>query len=248
MARLARARARYHQARRKQIDLMEAGAASIGTPDGLLALTRARLEMDSVDSALTEYQSALEAFSNYLGKRAYSGNFAPPEDDGIASDSSLTPREIEVLKLVASGLTTHQVALTLGIAFKTAACHRARILEKLDLHETASLVRYAVERGYVSTAGSPGPSSEIRKLHARVRSVGEEYRIAAQEYDEYLRASNTARGAPPTDVVLLKLRAAEQEKHQAYVAALRSMRAFLQERKGQTVSFFFAKSEESAGL
>src|SRR6266481_3189852 len=50
----------------------------------------------------------------------------------------------EVLQLVAEGKSTKEVAGLLGISFKTAESHRTRILKKLDLHETAGLVRYAV--------------------------------------------------------------------------------------------------------
>jgi len=61
----------------------------------------------------------------------------------------LSPREREVLQLVAEGKTTKEVAVVLGISVKTAESHRTRIMEKLDIHETASLVRYAIRRGLV---------------------------------------------------------------------------------------------------
>ncbi len=56
----------------------------------------------------------------------------------------LSPREREVLQLVAEGKTTKEIAGTLGISFKTAETHRANIMAKLDIHETAGLVRYAI--------------------------------------------------------------------------------------------------------
>jgi two-component system, NarL family, response regulator NreC len=61
----------------------------------------------------------------------------------------LSPREREVLQLVAEGKTTKEVAGVLGISVKTAESHRTRIMEKLDIHETASLVRYAIRRGLI---------------------------------------------------------------------------------------------------
>ncbi len=61
----------------------------------------------------------------------------------------LTPREREVLQLVAEGKTTKNVAEILGISVKTAESHRTRIMAKLDIHETAGLVRYAIRRGLV---------------------------------------------------------------------------------------------------
>lgn len=61
----------------------------------------------------------------------------------------LTPREREVLQLVAEGKTTKEVAGILGVSVKTAESHRTRLMEKLDIHETAGLVRYAIRRGLV---------------------------------------------------------------------------------------------------
>jgi len=61
----------------------------------------------------------------------------------------LSPREREVLQLVAEGKTTKEVAQILGVSVKTADSHRSRLMEKLEIHETASLVRYAVRRGLV---------------------------------------------------------------------------------------------------
>jgi len=63
--------------------------------------------------------------------------------------SPLTAREVQVLALVADGHSTKEIAALLGISYKTADSHRSRIMEKLDVHETASLVRYAIREGIV---------------------------------------------------------------------------------------------------
>jgi len=73
---------------------------------------------------------------------AYRGKTDLPSDP-------LTPREREVLQLVAEGKSTKQVAGILGVSVKTAESHRSRIMEKLDIHETATLVRYAIRRGLI---------------------------------------------------------------------------------------------------
>ena len=65
-----------------------------------------------------------------------------------ASDP-LSSRERQVLQLIAEGRSTKDVASLLGISVKTAESHRSRLMQKLDIHETASLVRYAVRRGLV---------------------------------------------------------------------------------------------------
>jgi len=61
----------------------------------------------------------------------------------------LTSRERQVLQLVGEGKSTKEVAALLGISMKTAESHRTRLMQKLDIHETASLVRYAIRRGLV---------------------------------------------------------------------------------------------------
>ena len=65
------------------------------------------------------------------------------------STEPLTPRERQVLQLVGEGKSTKDVAALLGISVKTAESHRTRLMRKLDIHETASLVRYAIRRGLV---------------------------------------------------------------------------------------------------
>lgn len=61
----------------------------------------------------------------------------------------LSSRERQVLQLIAEGKSTKDVASLLGISVKTAESHRSRLMQKLNIHETASLVRYAVRRGLV---------------------------------------------------------------------------------------------------
>lgn len=62
---------------------------------------------------------------------------------------TLSPREREVLSLIAGGKTTKEIASVLGISVKTADSHRTRLMEKLDIHEVAGLTRYAIREGFV---------------------------------------------------------------------------------------------------
>ena len=66
------------------------------------------------------------------------------------SVESLSTRQREVLRLIAEGQSTKQVAATLGISFKTADTHRSNLMQKLNAHETATLVRLAVHFGLVA--------------------------------------------------------------------------------------------------
>jgi len=59
----------------------------------------------------------------------------------------LSTRERQVVQLIAEGMATKEVAALLGISVKTAESHRNRIMQKLDIHDTAGMVRYAVRRG-----------------------------------------------------------------------------------------------------
>jgi DNA-binding NarL/FixJ family response regulator len=63
---------------------------------------------------------------------------------------TLSPREREVLKLIASGLSSKAIARKLDISPKTVETHRSRLMTKLDLHSVAELVRYAVETGFLA--------------------------------------------------------------------------------------------------
>lgn len=61
----------------------------------------------------------------------------------------LSDRERQVLQLIAEGKTTKEVATQLGISVNTAESHRTHLMEKLDIHDTAGLVRYALRKGVI---------------------------------------------------------------------------------------------------
>src|SRR5262245_6388849 len=61
----------------------------------------------------------------------------------------LSPRERQVLQLIGEGKSTKEVAQVLRISVKTAESHRTRLMQKLDIHELASLVRYAIRQGLI---------------------------------------------------------------------------------------------------
>jgi DNA-binding NarL/FixJ family response regulator len=71
-------------------------------------------------------------------------------DDGDRLESNpLTPRESEVVKLVAEGHTTREIAATLVISEKTVERHRANVLDKLGMRDRVGLTRYAIRTGLV---------------------------------------------------------------------------------------------------
>lgn len=66
-----------------------------------------------------------------------------------AGADPLTDRERQVLQLIAEGKTMREVSALLSVSVKTAESHRTRLMRKLDLHNTAGLVRYAIRRGLI---------------------------------------------------------------------------------------------------
>ena len=66
-----------------------------------------------------------------------------------ALSDRLSQREREVLQLVAEGKTTKEIAQILGVGVKTADSHRTAVMRKLDIHQTAGLVRYAIREGLI---------------------------------------------------------------------------------------------------
>jgi two-component system response regulator NreC len=68
---------------------------------------------------------------------------------GPLPEERLTPREREVLQLVAEGKTTKEIAAILNVSVKTADAHRTRLMHKLDIHDIAGLTRYAIRLGLV---------------------------------------------------------------------------------------------------
>ena len=81
--------------------------------------------------------------SDRLLERIQKGNLEmEPAPSALAA---LSPREIQVLRLVAEGKSSKEVAVVLNISVKTAETHRANIMRKLELHSVSELVRYAVK-------------------------------------------------------------------------------------------------------
>jgi DNA-binding NarL/FixJ family response regulator len=65
-------------------------------------------------------------------------------------DTPLTPRQQEVLRLIAQGVNTKEIAHRLGLSVKTVETHRTEIMERLEIRDVAGLTRYAIRKGLVS--------------------------------------------------------------------------------------------------
>jgi DNA-binding NarL/FixJ family response regulator len=95
-----------------------------------------------MDELLTAIRTVLNG-GKYMGSRVH------PEVDesNAAAEGALTGRQTEVLRLIAQGCSAKDIAERLSISVRTAEFHRAAIMERLKLHSTAMMTRYAVERG-----------------------------------------------------------------------------------------------------
>ena len=76
--------------------------------------------------------------------------FARPERGSGSPFSALSGREREVLQLIGEGLSSKEVAGVLGVSVRTAEAHRANVMQKLDIHKVAGLVRFAIREGIIS--------------------------------------------------------------------------------------------------
>jgi len=125
-----------HKEDRYVLEALQAGVRGYvvktqATADLLRAIQEVRRGMMYLSPGISE--AIVDAFLAKSG--------APPDP--------LTAREREVLQLVAEGKSTKEIAKILGIGYKTAESHRTRIMKKTDIHDTASLVRYALRRGLI---------------------------------------------------------------------------------------------------
>jgi DNA-binding NarL/FixJ family response regulator len=73
----------------------------------------------------------------------------PRKRDANAPGSRLTPRQREIVQLLAEGKSSKEVAVALGLSVKTAETHRANIMRRLDCHSVSELVRYAVRNAII---------------------------------------------------------------------------------------------------
>jgi DNA-binding NarL/FixJ family response regulator len=89
-----------------------------------------------------------------LRERTYQAGTQPQPGE---PEVELTLREAEVLQLIAEGFANKQIAAELGLSVKTVEKHRQQVMNKLDIHDTASLVRHAAAKGIIETnlAGVP---------------------------------------------------------------------------------------------
>ena len=91
-------------------------------------------------------EELLTAIRTVLNGGKYAGSTIQTEHD-LPADGALTDRQIEVLRLISQGCSAKEIASRLSISVRTAEFHRAAIMDRLKLHSTAMITRYAMEHG-----------------------------------------------------------------------------------------------------
>ena len=132
------ARAEYLKISGELDTIVQSGAGGIERSDGLQAISNLGRRRAL---AFETYKQKLLAYRKLVG--------AQPSPTDLPGSPALTPREREVLALIAQGKTSREIAQQLGNSFKTISCHRTRIMEKLDAHNAADLTRAAIRIGLI---------------------------------------------------------------------------------------------------
>jgi len=105
------------------------------------------------DFIMSELQEAIDAVvsgRSFLSKKLTEALQQHESNADGARPVNLTARQTEILRLVASGKTTKEIARELGISPKTVEFHRAGLMERLGVHDVTALTRYAIQFGMVS--------------------------------------------------------------------------------------------------
>ncbi len=109
------------------------------------------------DSAPVDLKMAIAAvlrgeiyLSPRVSKHLVSGFLSGKPHQNESSMEALTPRQREILQMVAEGKSTKEIAYQLDVSVKTVETHRAALMERLDIHDIAGLVLYAVRHGVIS--------------------------------------------------------------------------------------------------
>ncbi len=107
-----------------------------------------------VAKAIRELNNGRTFFSQAIAKRLKDGYQKSTDGVGLQkrSHTELTPREAELLQLIAEGLANKQIASELGISIKTVEKHRQSLMVKLNIHDIAGLTRFAIAGGIIESS------------------------------------------------------------------------------------------------
>ena len=124
------------------------------TESGAVGFLLKQTSSHDVCRAIRDVQSGKTFFSPTISRRQNRLHPLSPDRDGGFSKKAvpLTSREMEVLQLIAEGKANKETAAELGIGMKTVEKHREHLMQKLDIHDTAGLTRYAISAGIIESS------------------------------------------------------------------------------------------------
>jgi DNA-binding NarL/FixJ family response regulator len=124
------------------------------TESGAVGFLLKQTSAQDVCRAIREVQKGKTFFSPSISRRLDRLNPQSPDRTGVLKKkiAQLTSREMEVLQLIAEGKANKETASELGIGIKTVEKHREHLMEKLDIHDTAGLTRYAISAGIIENS------------------------------------------------------------------------------------------------
>ena len=126
----------------------------------LRAGAKGYLLKDSIDSDLVRAVRAVASGEGFLSPAVSATVLADYEKHVTDPLDRITPKEREILQLLAEGMTSKEIASALDISVYTVDAHRGRIMKKLGLRSIADLVRFAIERGLITVGiRASGPNS-----------------------------------------------------------------------------------------
>jgi two-component system, NarL family, nitrate/nitrite response regulator NarL len=123
-------------------------ALEFGAKGFLLKQTSAHV----LSRAIREVQRGNVFFTPSIAKRFGGGEPLAPSGSAKRKAAQLSSREVEALQLIAEGKANKQIADELGISVKTVEKHRQRLMQKLGIHDTAGLTRYAIAAGVIESS------------------------------------------------------------------------------------------------
>jgi len=121
---------------------------------GVAGFLEKQSSAEILTKAIHEIARGKTFFSPAIAKRLANDPNKPRDREGMVKvhGARLTSRESEVLQLVAEGQANKQVAAELGISIKTVEKHRQHLMDKLNIHDTAGLTRYAIAAGVIESS------------------------------------------------------------------------------------------------
>ncbi|MDO9225899.1 MAG: helix-turn-helix transcriptional regulator [Pseudomonadota bacterium] len=150
--RLRRRDGRYRWLLKSRVPLMSEQGQCVGYVGHCVDVSTQKQALESLHQAKQKHRSLL---GNLREAVTTVEDFLHTDDVSAKThqDDRLTPRQREILHLIARGSATREIATQLHVSVKTVESHRAQLMQRLNIHDVAGLTRYAIRTGLVASDG-----------------------------------------------------------------------------------------------